>query len=341
MPHAVRDGRRETTRSLDLSHSPVARVSAPEVQRVVPSLSIQLRTFGAQAPVDWRVVLDQAVAADRAGIAKVVVSDHIAFGNGLDAYADPALGGTAGGRQPTGPDGQWLEPLTVLSVIAGMTSRVRLGTNILLAALRRPAVLAKSVATLDVLSGGRVDLGVGVGWQRAEYDVCGLDFEDRGRLLDHTLEVCEALWTDDVVTYSSAELTFEQIHAMPKPVQPAGIPIWVSGTVNNRSMQRLARFGTGWIPWGPDALDVPAGIARMRDALAALGRDPFDIQVVGALPIVRRDAGVDLDASMAQLAPLLEAGVTDVRAHLAFPEDLDAATEAFTDVVDRFRAATA
>src|SRR5690349_23959577 len=134
---------------------------------------------------------------DRVGIDKLVVSDHVVFGEHLDAYGNPATGGTAGGRQPTGPDGHWLEPLTTLSVIAGTTSRVRLGTNILLAALRRPAVLAKTAATLDVLSGGRLDLGVGVGWQREEYEAVGLDFQDRGRLLDHTLEVCQALWRGD------------------------------------------------------------------------------------------------------------------------------------------------
>ena len=85
-----------------------------------------------------------------------------------------------------------------------MTERIRLGTNILIAALRRPVVLAKEPATLDVLSGGRLDLGVGVGWQREEYEAAGLAFEGRGRLLDHTLEVCRALWTQRVADYDSA-----------------------------------------------------------------------------------------------------------------------------------------
>ena len=108
------------------------------------------------------------------------MSDHVVFGERLEEYGRPEIGGQAGGKQPTGPDGHWLEPLTTLSVLAGMTSRIRLGTNILVAALRRPAVLAKSTATLDVLSGGRLDLGVGVGWQREEYEAAGLDFDGRG-----------------------------------------------------------------------------------------------------------------------------------------------------------------
>ena len=128
---------------------------------------------------------------DAAGVDRVVVADHLVFGENLDAYADPAIGGTAGGRQPTGPDGIWLEPLVFLTAVAATTTRIRLGTAILLAALRRPAVFAKQLATMDVLSGGRVDLGVGVGWQREEYEAVGLAFEERGRLLDHTLEVCQ------------------------------------------------------------------------------------------------------------------------------------------------------
>lgn len=306
-----------------------------------PYLSLQLRSFAAEEPDSWQPMLDQAVAADRAGIGKVVVSDHVVFGEELDAYGNPAVGGTAGGRQPTGPDGHWLEPLTVLGVIAGMTTSVRLGTNILLAALRRPAVLAKSVATLDVLSGGRLDLGVGVGWQRAEYEACGLDFDDRGRLLDHSLEVCRALWAEGAAAYSSPELTFERIHAMPAPVRPGGVPVWVSGTVNPRSMRRLATFGSGWIPWGPAIVDIESAIPAMRAAVSEHGVDPSELGVVGTLPVVRTDDGVDLDATMAGVAPLVAAGVTDFRAYLPIPVGLDAATDYLGDVVARFDAAVA
>src|SRR5438309_10906013 len=212
-----------------------------------------LRAFAPTAPGRWLPMLDRARAADEAGIDRLFVSDHVVFGEHIDAYGRPELGGTEGGRQPTGPDGHWLEPLTVLSTIAAITSRVRLATGILLAALRRPVVLAKAAATLDVLSGGRLDLGVGVGWQREEYEAAGLDFDARGRLLDHTLEVCQTLWRDQRASYSSPELSFEAIHMMPKPVNPNGVPIWVSGTVSPRPMRRLAQFGTGWIPWGKAA----------------------------------------------------------------------------------------
>jgi len=157
-------------------------------------LSTGVPSFAVEDPGTWQHLFDAARIADQAGIDRVVVSDHVIMGEHLEEYGRPEIGGQAGGKQPTGPDGPWLEPLTVLSVIAGMTSRVRLGTNILVAALRTPTVLAKTLATLDVLSGGRLDLGVGVGWQREEYEACGLSFERRGRLLEHTLEVCQTLW---------------------------------------------------------------------------------------------------------------------------------------------------
>ena len=304
-----------------------------------PYLSLQLRTFAPEEPDSWNPVIDQAVAADRAGVGKVVVSDHVVFGENLEAYADPNLGGLADAKQPTGPDGLWLDPLTVLSVIAGRTSTIRLGTSILLAALRRPATLAKSVATLDVLSTGRVDLGVGVGWQKEEYEACGLDFASRGRLLDHTLEVCQLLWDERSADYASPELSFTSIHAMPKPVQKPGIPIWVSGTVNSRSMTRLARFGSGWIPWGPDAVDLHNGIKRMREAVSEKGRDPAAISVVGTLPVVREGQNINLFATMENVPAMVADGVTDFRSYLPIPADIEEATNYLSHVVQLFNEA--
>lgn len=308
---------------------------------MAPQISTMLVSFAAEDPGGWQSLLDRARAADAAGIDRVVVSDHVVFGENLDAYSRPELGGQAGGRQPTGPDGHWLEPLTTLAVVAGITSRVRLGTNILVAALRRPAVLAKTASTLDVLSGGRLDLGVGVGWQREEYEAAGLDFDGRGRLLDHTLEVCQTLWREQRASYSSEELTFRNIHQMPKPLQPGGVPIWVSGTVNKRVIGRLARFGSGWIPWGPAAADIVTGIAQMREGVAATGRDPSGIQVVGDIPLIRDDSGrPQLERMMERVPELTAAGVTDFRLRLPVPDDLSGATDALAEAVAAFRAAT-
>lgn len=303
----------------------------------VPQLSLTLVTFAATDPGGWEHLVERVVAADQAGLDRFAVSDHVAFGADLSAYGDPSKGGTANGRQPTGPDGHWLEPLTVIAHLTALTHRVRFSTNILLAALRRPVVLAKTVATIDALSGGRIDLGVGVGWQAAEYEAAGLDFGSRGDQLDHTLAVCRTLWRDDVASFADDRLRFDEIHQMPKPSDRT-VPIWVSGTVQPRAMARLARFGHGWIPWGTDAVDLPGAIGRMRAAVGAAGRDPSGIGVVGALPtVVDDDGAIDLTATTAVVPSLVEVGVTDFRSNARFASTGDQLIDEIGSLVEAFR----
>ena len=308
---------------------------------IVPKLSTMLITFSADDPGGWEHLVERAKAADRAGLDRLALADHVVFGENLEAYADPNSGGLKGGRQPTGPDGHWLEPLATIAHLSAVTQRIRFATGILIAALRRPVVLAKTLATIDVLSGGRVDLGVGVGWQSEEYEAAGLDYRDRGAQLNHTLEVCQTLWSRRVAEHSSDRLQFSRIHQMPKPTNPGGVPIWVSGTVNAASMRRLARFGTGWIPWGPDAADVTGGIARMRAAVAAHGRDPDDIEVVSNLGVVSRDDGsFDVAATMAKVPTLSEAGVTDFRLGLRLGAEAPDAEQRIRELVAGFDSVT-
>jgi probable F420-dependent oxidoreductase len=306
----------------------------------LPQLSVMLINFSASDPGGWEPLLDGARAADQAGVDRLAVSDHVVFGENLEAYGDSTVGGIAGGKQPTGPDGMWLEPLTLLSVVAGVTTNVRLATGILQAALRRPAVLAKATATLDVLSGGRLDLGVGVGWQREEYEAAGLSFEGRGRLLNETLAVCQALWRQERASFDGDDLHFEGIHSMPKPLQAGGVPLWVSGTLNDRVIDRLVRFGDGWIPWGPDAKDPAAGVARLREALAQAGRDASGFQVQGRLPVVKgSDGSMDLARTMAGVPALVEAGITDFRAPVAITLEPSVTADYLAEMVTTFRQA--
>lgn len=297
-----------------------------------PQLSTSLPSFSAEDPGGWEHLRARAVIADKAGVDRVVCSDHVAYGENLEAYADPKKGGQAGGKQPTGPDGHWLDPFTVLTWVAAQTDRVRLGTNIMIAPLRRPVVLAKELATLDVLSGGRVDLGVGVGWQKEEYDAAGLDYSRRGKLLDHTLAVMQTLWREQRASYEDDFLSFEAIHQMPKPVQPGGVPIWVSGTLNDNVVRRLARFGSAWIPWGDAAADLPSSIPAIKQALRDAGRDDVDdLQVVGYLPMA--DGAVD----EGKTAELVDAGVTDFRTTFTWTGQDDADLENVAGVVEAFR----
>jgi len=311
---------------------------------ITPTLSMNLLNFAAESPESWEPLLDRAVSIERAGVDRVIVSDHIAFGENLDAYGDPSSGGVEGGRQPTGPDGAWLEPLTVLAAVAGRTTRVRLATGILIASLRRPAVLAKTAATIDAISGGRLDLGVGVGWQREEYEAAGLAFEGRGKLLDHTLAVLQTFWTEQAAGFSDDRLAFERIHQAPKPVQAGGVPIWVSGRLHggradNAVLRRIVRFGSGWIPWGDDAQDPAPAIARIREALAEAGRDPAGFQVQGALA-VPADAGVaGIEQALESALALNEAGVTDFQVFLRCPDhELE---DRLTPIVSTFQSAFA
>lgn len=306
-----------------------------------PQFGIRVITREADDPARWRQVMDQARAAEGAGADRVIVSgEHVVFGEHLEAYGRPELGGRPGGKLDIGPEGSFPDPVVAMAALCAVTERVRIMNSLMLAALRRPIVLAKAVATLDALSGGRIDLCVGVGWQREEYGAAGLSFERRGLLLDHTLEVCQTLWQQSRASYSSPELSFEAIHMRPKPIQPDGVPLWISGTVNHGSMRRLARFGTGWNPWGEEQDNVVEAIPRMREAVAALGRDPSEIEVIGHLPLVVDHHGrPEIDRSMENLAPLVEAGVTNVDVFLPIPTEYRAAEDYLTPWVEAFRKA--
>ncbi len=297
-------------------------------------LSVGLRNFARPGEGDWSGLLERAVLLDRLDVDRLVVSDHVVLGEDLSAYGDPAAGGLAGGRQPTGPDGHWLEPLTVLSFVAARTERVRLGTNILLAALRRPVVLAKTAATLDVLSGGRLDLGVGVGWQEAEYRAAGLDFRARGALLDESLALCRSYWSGDPVPVGQPPVT---VRSSPVPPEPGGVAVWVSGSVHRRVVERTARFGSGWIPWGEALGDPASAVPTFRrrldaeiDRLRSAGESTVlssaaDLGVVATakveVPTSGADVGSVVDRALLEVQPALDVGVSDVRVSLPIAGD--------------------
>jgi probable F420-dependent oxidoreductase len=280
-----------------------------------PTLSFGLPNFGEWFGRDWSQLIDLARAADDAGVDRLVVTDHVLMGRNTDAYV--------WGRFPTPPDGPWLEPLTCLSVIAGATRRVRLATGIIIAPLRPAPVLAKSVATLDVLSGGRVDLGVGVGWQREEYDASGLDFAARGQLLDDTIAACRELWSQSPASYKSSTVTFDDVFCSPQPMQPR-LPVWFSGTFTARTRRRVIELGDGWIPiMGATVDDIAAGAKELR---AATDR-PIDVQA----PL----------RSMGGLPELIEAGVTNVYMNaMSIAKTPSEAIDRLPGLVEDFRAVT-
>jgi probable F420-dependent oxidoreductase len=297
------------------------------------TLGIGLPNFGNLYPRgEWRQFVDLARAADDAGVDRIIVVDHVVMGRNTDAYQ--------WGRFPVPPDAPWLEPLTLLAAIASATTRVRLATGILIAPLRPAATLAKQAATLDVLSNGRVDLGVGTGWQREEYDAIGADFARRGALLDDTLGALNVLWKDSPAAYASPSVTFDEIWCEPKPVQPGGVPLWVAGTLHGRAVERIARHGDGWIPIMGETTDgIAAGVATLQDALQAAGRDPNGFEVQAPLRVARAEdgKGFDLARSMESVPELVAAGATNINVTFqAFCQDPKDAPAFFAECVARF-----
>lgn len=254
-------------------------------------------------------VLDAARAIDAAGATTLVLADHVVMGDRTDRYPF--------GTFPYGPDEPWPEPLTLLAAIAAVTERVRLGTGIVLTPLRAPALLAKTCATLDQLSGGRLSLGVGPGWQREEYAACGLDWRRRWQLLDDGLRACAALWTQEPpVSFASETVTFGPTWCLPRPVQRApltGIPLLYGMAATPAHVARIAELGAGWLPIHTTTSDdLAAGIAALRAAFLAAGRDPATLAVRASARVQLRDDGrIDVDATRAASTPLAGAGVTE------------------------------
>jgi probable F420-dependent oxidoreductase len=257
---------------------------------------------------DLAGVLDTARAADEAGIHQLVLPDHVTIGPRLDRYpfAD---------RFPFPPEEPWLEPLTALAAIAGATERVRIGTGVLIAPLRPAVLLAKTAATLDVLSRGRLDLGVGTGWQPEEFDALGVRFVGRGARMDDTVRACRALWTrEPPVSFSSGTVSFTDVWCEPRPLQPGGVPVWFGGGPTGATARRVAELGAGWLPLGvmPDD-QLAAGIGLIRAACEAAGRDPAAVGVRAGIPVVAGDRGrVDVERTFAPVPALASLGVTSV-----------------------------
>ncbi|HEY8546167.1 MAG TPA: TIGR03619 family F420-dependent LLM class oxidoreductase [Acidimicrobiales bacterium] len=298
---------------------------------VTPTLTVGLPNFGPRPEAGWRQLLDLARAAEAAGVDRVVVVDHVVMGRNTHEYA--------WGPFPYPPEAPWLEPLTVLAAVGAVTERLRLATGILVAPLRPAALLAKTAATVDQLTGGRLDLGVGVGWQREEFDAVGLDFDRRGELLTDVVAACRALWEDLPASFSSAAVRFDDTFCAPQPVQ-ARLPVLFSGVLHRRNVDRIARLGDGWIPIMGASLDeIRAGVDRLRRALEGAGRDPGALQVRAPVEVARDGGGrPDLDGSMASVPRLVAAGVTDVRVDLRLaPGAADDPAAACGALVEAFR----
>jgi len=252
---------------------------------------ITLPGRGALARPDVLVKLAQR--ADALGYASAFVTDHVVI---------PATYESTYPYSPTGRTaGDWsqgyLEPLALMSFVAGATSRIRLGTSVLVVPYRNPVVTAKMLATLDVMSGGRVILGVGVGWLREEFVALQSPrFEDRGRATDEYLRLMRACWMHEPVEFKGAHYNLAPVSALPKPAQKGGIPIWAGGHTD-AALRRAGELADGWHPIGfrPPAVLLPEEyaekVAVIHGWARKAGRDPAAITLSFRVPLELKPRG--------------------------------------------------
>jgi probable F420-dependent oxidoreductase len=225
-------------------------------------IGITLRNMGPQSRPETLVPC--AEAADAAGLESLWITDHLAI------PPDDAEG--SGGR--------YTDPLTTLAYLAARTTRIRLGTGVLILPYRRPLPTAKAVATVQELSGGRLLLGVGVGWMEAEFLAVGADRRRRGRDTDAALDLLHRCFAGGTVEAHGQPFLFD-----PRPLRP---PIYVGGA-GEHALRRTVRFGDGWMPMSADPAKLAPAAARLRELAEGAGRTPPGIVAFGGVPLDEPD----------------------------------------------------
>jgi len=227
------------------------------------------------SPMTTPELLDAvAEGAEARGIGTIWVGEHVVLFEDYKSrypYAED-------GRIPAPPETGLLEPMLTLTYLAARTSTVRLGTAMLLLPQRNPVYVAKEVATLDWLSGGRVDLGIGVGWLKEEFGALNVPWERRGRRTDEYLEVLHTLWVDNPSGYHGETYDLPACEMYPKPVQAPHPPIHVGGETP-AALRRAARLGQGWHTFNRSPGELATGLADLDVHLEEAGRSRADLRI--------------------------------------------------------------
>ena len=220
-----------------------------------------------------------AVAAESNGFATLWAGEHVVMVDRASSrypYADD-------GRIAVPATADWLDPMVCLGFAAAATSTIRVATGVLLLPEHNPVVVAKQAASLDVLSGGRLTLGVGIGWSRDEFDALGVPFGRRGARTREYVEAMRTIWRDDVASYSGEFTRFERIRVHPKPFRDRSIPVVLGGN-SDGALRRVAAWGDGWYGFYlPDVDAVAERIGFLRAACEAVDRDPDALSLAVAL----------------------------------------------------------
>ena len=211
-------------------------------------------------------VLYYAQAVEEMGYSYILAYDHVL---GANAASRPGWSGAYNHQD------QFHEIFVLLGYLAGITQSVELATGVVILPQRQTVLVAKQAAAIDILSGGRLRLGVGIGWNDVEYEALGEEFTNRGRRQEEQIDVMRKLWTNELVTYDGEwhKITDAGINPLP-PQQP--IPVWFGGSAE-RTLRRIGRMGDGWIPLGGIDDETAAAMERVRNYAREAGRDPSSL----------------------------------------------------------------
>jgi probable F420-dependent oxidoreductase len=273
---------------------------------------------GAVAEPEW--ITRFAQHAEACGFESLYVAEHMVVTAGYTS------------EYPYAPDGRMTlpdhadipDPLDLLAFLAGCTTTLRFGTGLLVLPEHHPVQLAKRLATIDRLSGGRLTIGIGVGWMKEELETLGVDFATRGARADECIEVLRLLWREEEANFEGKFFRFSRACSFPKPVRPDGIPIHVGGH-SAAAARRAGRVGDGFHPLGLAGDALAERVGQMREAAVTAGRDPDALELTlgslldqldderlaaaekaGAVRMVLSNREKDIDKACAQLSQFAE-----------------------------------
>jgi probable F420-dependent oxidoreductase len=239
-------------------------------------------------PRDLRGIVRMAQEAEDAGFDMIMISDHVLLGPSageLGRMENPRDYAMPGNQDPAT---EWPSSIVMLSAVAAATTRIRVGGIALIAPLRHPLALAKDLATLDLLSEGRLVIQPTVSWHRDEYDALGVAFNKRGRILDEDLEIWARVWAESPASFHGEFFDFTDVYVDPKPFTPQGPAMWFGGeSLTEPVLRRLVRYGSGYHPLGRPK---PEDVALLRAGLEAAGRSIEEIEMVGGTRVEFPDA---------------------------------------------------
>jgi probable F420-dependent oxidoreductase len=274
-------------------------------------MKIGLLTIGigkAARPSTIRLFADHC---ERLGFGTLWAPEHVVL---FDRYPDTKYPYSDDGAFGAPSTVDWTDPFVALSYVAARTTRIRLATGICLVPEHNPLVLAKVIASLDYLSGGRFALGVGVGWSSEEFAALGVPFERRAARTREYIDVMRKLWSEEKTSFSGEFVKFENARSFPKPPQGAKLPI-IFGGESGPALRRVADYGTGWFGFNLNPYQAAAKIARLKDLMRERKRDPQTVELIVS-PYLQNVTREDLTG-------YLEAGVSEV-VMLCTPPDDDA-----------------